>query len=309
MRDAPLTRSCFKVRGLVLLLPRTRSVCGFSTARRATLPRATASSSALRCSHSREEDPPARRCTSSIASRVEPVRLDRCNTDIGLRRTLVLVVLACSLAATEASSGQRATPSRPGAAAADVTRRLDAILTAATRNRAFNGSVLISRRGRILIRKGYGYANVARRVPNRPNTRFRISSLTNTFNLVALLQLSERGRIRLDRSVCAHIPHCPRTWRSMTPNMLLAARSGLPRIGPYPRQTRSVSACIDWLRGRPLAFDPGRGRDRSEARLLLIAYLVDRVSGTTWPGYIERNIFRPLRMTSTGVDRAAAPRP
>jgi CubicO group peptidase (beta-lactamase class C family) len=215
-----------------------------------------------------------------------------------------MLLVACSLAFVDATAGEGARHAAPS----EVSRRLDAILTAATRRANFNGSVLIARNGRILLRKGYGYANVARRTPNRPNTRFRISSLTNTFNVVALLQLAERGKLRLDGSVCAYVPRCPRAWQAMTPEMLLTATSGLPRLGRYPPATRSLEAWIDSLRARPLAFRPGTGRDRTEARQLLLGYLVGRVSGMSWADYLARNIFRPVGMTSTGPDRPRAPR-
>jgi CubicO group peptidase (beta-lactamase class C family) len=139
-------------------------------------------------------------------------------------------------------------------------------------------------------------------------TRFRISSLTTMFNEIALLQLEQQGKLSLDRSVCTYLPRCPGSWRPMTPRMLIDGRSGLARISSYPGRTRSLSGWVDWLRVRPLAFSPGRGRDRSEARFLLAADLVRRVSGQSWIAYLTRNIFRPLRMTSTGLDRANAPR-
>jgi CubicO group peptidase (beta-lactamase class C family) len=219
-------------------------------------------------------------------------------------RFLGAVVLACSLAGGGATAGDGRTLSPQS----DISKKLHAVLTAATRSGGFNGSVLVARNGRVLLRKGYGYASVARGTPNRPNTRFRISSLTSTFNDVALLQLAERGELKLDGSVCTYVPRCPRTWQPMTVEMLLAGTSGLATVRPYPQRTRSLATWIDWLRAQPLAFHPGKGRDRSEARQLLAGYLVGRISGVSWLDYLTRHIFRPLRMSSTGRDRATAPR-
>jgi CubicO group peptidase (beta-lactamase class C family) len=92
----------------------------------------------------------------------------------------------------------------------DTSERLDSILTAASRRLDFQGSVLIARKGRVLLRKGYGYANAARHIRNSPTTRFRISSLTTMFNEIALLQLEERGRLSLERSVCSYLAARPR---------------------------------------------------------------------------------------------------
>jgi CubicO group peptidase (beta-lactamase class C family) len=189
----------------------------------------------------------------------------------------------------------------------DTSARLDSILSAASRRLDFQGSVLIAHQGRVLLRKGYGYANVARHVRNSPNTRFRISSLTTMFNEIALLQFDVRGKLSLERSVCAYLAACPASWRPMTVRLLIEGRSGLPNIRPYPKRTRSLAAWINWLRARPLAFKPDKGRDRSEARFLLSAYLLERVSRQSWISYLTRNIFQPLGMTSTALDRPNAP--
>jgi CubicO group peptidase (beta-lactamase class C family) len=190
----------------------------------------------------------------------------------------------------------------------DTSARLDSILSAASRRLDFQGSVLIAHQGRVLLRKGYGYADVARHVRNSPNTRFRISSLTTMFNEIALLQVEERGKLSLERSVCAYLAACPASWRPMTVRLLIDGRSGLPTISSYPKRTRSLAAWINWLRARPLAFKPDKGRDRSEARFLLSAYLLEQVSGQSWISYLTRNIFQPVGMTSTGLDRPNAPR-
>jgi CubicO group peptidase (beta-lactamase class C family) len=189
----------------------------------------------------------------------------------------------------------------------DTAERLDSILTTASRRLDFQGSVLIAREGRVLLRKGYGYANTGRHVRNSPNTKFRISSLTTMFNEIALLQLEERGRLNLERSVCSYLALCPASWRPMRVRLLIDGRSGLPNIRPYPTRTRSLAAWVNWMRARALAFKPDKGRDRSEARFLLSAYLLERVSGQSWISYLTRNIFQPLGLTSTGLDRPNAP--
>jgi CubicO group peptidase (beta-lactamase class C family) len=206
----------------------------------------------------------------------------------------------------DAGAAEQATPTSKSATTT-VAGKLDAILRAATARREFNGSVLIARRGRILLRKGYGWSDLAVRARNRPTTGFRISSLTNTFTSVSLLQLVARDKLRLESSICAYLPRCPRAWQALTVSELLAGRSGIPSSRPLPRRTRSFDAWINWLRARPMLFTPGTHRDRSEARQLLAAHLLERASGQSWIDYLERNIFGPIGMRSTGLDRARAP--
>ena len=126
------------------------------------------------------------------------------------------------------------TPSARPAVAEDIPARLDRYLAAATARVAFSGSVLVVRDGRVLLRRGYGFADATRRTPNRPSTRFRISSLTSDITLVALLQLADRGRLELDDSVCRHLRPCPAGWRPVTVRHVVTGRSGLPSARPLP---------------------------------------------------------------------------
>jgi CubicO group peptidase (beta-lactamase class C family) len=171
-----------------------------------------------------------------------------------MRGAVLVTIALASLAAFAADAGT-----------VSIEQRLDAYLRAATARGHFNGTVLVVRDGQVLLRKGYGYADVATRVPNRPTTRFRISSLTGDITHVALLQLVERGRLGLDDSLCEHMRPCPATWRPITVRLLLTARSGLPSARPLPPRTLTLAEWMTRLRGRPLAFAAGRGRDRSEA--------------------------------------------
>jgi CubicO group peptidase (beta-lactamase class C family) len=204
------------------------------------------------------------------------------------------------------ADGRRASETA-GAASVDVSARLDAYLRQATARREFNGSVLIARGGRILLRKAYGWADLRQRRPNRVGTRFRISSLSTDIMFIALLQLVDRGRIDLDDSLCEHIEPCPRRWQPITVRLLVEGRSGLPSARPLPRRSRTIPEWIAALGARPLAFRPGKGRDRSEAAMLVGAHLLQRVSRTPWPRYLERSVFRRAGMHATAVDRAGLP--
>lgn len=188
------------------------------------------------------------------------------------------------------------------AAASSPAPQLDRYLTAAAARLDVNGTVLVAKDGKIVLRKGYGWANAARREPSSPSTRYRISSLTSRFSRIALGQLERRGLVDGGKSVCAYVAHCPAAWRPITVDLLLDGRSGLPLIPPRA-PTRSLDGWIDWLRARPLRFVPGHGRDRTESRLLLEAKLVERAGAMPWIRYVTQNILRPAHMIDTELDR------
>jgi CubicO group peptidase (beta-lactamase class C family) len=230
--------------------------------------------------------------------------------DWRLARVVIGLVLGASVfwlvAAAPDAEGRRS-PGAARAASVDVSARVDAYLREATARREFNGTVLVARAGRVLLRKGYGWADLRQRRPNRVRTRFRISSLSTDVMFVALLQLVDRGRLHLGDSLCEHIEPCPPRWRPITVRLLVDGRSGLPSARPLPRRTRTIPEWIAALAAKPLAFQPGNGRDRSEAGMLVAAQLVEAVSRTPWPRYLERSIFRPAGMRATTADRADLP--
>src|SRR5215510_11833151 len=75
--------------------------------------------------------------------------------------------------------------------------------------RNFSGVVLVARDGRVLFEKAYGLANRELAVPNKLETKFRLGSVTKQFTAMAVMILTERGKIRLTDSVCRYIENCP----------------------------------------------------------------------------------------------------
>ncbi|HPL28776.1 MAG TPA: serine hydrolase domain-containing protein, partial [Anaerolineae bacterium] len=85
----------------------------------------------------------------------------------------------------------------------------DAYLAAETAAGHFSGAVLVARQGRILLRKGYGLADRERGLPNTPQTRFHIASLTKQFTAMAVMQLQERGTLQVTDRVARFLPDSP----------------------------------------------------------------------------------------------------
>src|SRR5689334_2740239 len=78
-----------------------------------------------------------------------------------------------------------------------LATRADAFVQSWARDGLFRGSVLVAKDGRPVFRKGYGFANEEWSIPNSPDTRFRLGSLTKQFTAAAILQLAEREKLQL----------------------------------------------------------------------------------------------------------------
>ena len=91
----------------------------------------------------------------------------------------------------------------------EIPERLSAYMDAAAKEEKFSGSVLVAKDGEILLARGYGLANAEHEVPNTPETKFRLGSITKMFTATAILILQERGKLKVEDAVGKHLPRLP----------------------------------------------------------------------------------------------------
>ncbi len=203
------------------------------------------------------------------------------------------------------TGGERAALARPASEEA-VAQRINAYLAAIATDDRFSGTVLVARGGKVLFAKGYGLADVGRGLPDTATTQFRIGSVTKTFTALALLQLVERKRLRLDDPICDYVPRCPAPWRPITIRMLLAHTAGLSDALDSADwrvlKGRPLPRVVDRLRSLQLQFAPGTRWSYCNACYLVAGYVLERATQTNWLGYLRRHIFEPAGMTSTTYD-------
>ena len=200
------------------------------------------------------------------------------------------------------------------------SERLDQYLTARTELGQFSGAVLVAHEGKVLLRKGYGYANLELLVPNKPETKFEIASLTKAFTAFAVHDLARQEKLGLDAPMCAFFEPCPDAWKAITIAQLVHHTSGIPDYEEaldmgsddyYKALMRDDSAktAIEWARGKPLDFAPGSKFKYSNTGYLLLGFIIERVSGKSYEEYLRERIYSPLQMTSTmHIDRTLVQR-
>ena len=96
------------------------------------------------------------------------------------------------------------------------------------------GTVLVARGQEVLYSKGYGSANLEWDVPNTPNTKFRLGSVTKQFTAASILLLEERGKLNVDDPVKKYMPDAPAAWDKITIHHLLTHTSGIPNFTGFP---------------------------------------------------------------------------
>ena len=169
-------------------------------------------------------------------------------------------------------------------------------------------AVGVAVRGKPVLMKAYGMADLEHDVPNTPDTIFESGSVAKQFTAMAILLLVEDGRLSLDDQVRKHIPELPDYGVPLTIRHMLTHTSGLRDWGSIagiagaPRTTREYTHAhvLEIVsRQKALNFPPGSHWSYSNTGFNLAAIIVDRVSGMSFAEFSKRRIFQPLGMTST----------
>jgi CubicO group peptidase (beta-lactamase class C family) len=171
----------------------------------------------------------------------------------------------------------------------------------------FSGAILLAKGGRVLFQKAYGLADRERRKPNRLDTQFRFGSMGKMFTAVAIMQLVEKGKVHLEAPIGRYLADYPNKEiaTKVTVANLLSHTGGTGNIfGPefdrHKASLRSTKDYVDLYGGRAPEFAPGSRQSYSNYGFILLGRIVEQVSGLGYDEYIQRNIFRPAGMASTG---------
>lgn len=184
-----------------------------------------------------------------------------------------------------------------------TTAQLDRYVTAFAKQGKFVGSVLVAHKGKILLSKGYGMANYEHLVPNTPQTKFHIGSITKQFTSMAIMQLVQRGKLALKDTVASILPDYPN--KSITVYQLLTHTAGIPNYTSFPDFDSSkeitLSGLIALFKDKPLEFVSGSKFAYSNSGYVLLAAIIEKLSGISYEQFLQKNIWGPLGMKNTGL--------
>jgi len=179
-------------------------------------------------------------------------------------------------------------------------------------NGSFMGSVLVARGEKMLLNKGYGFANLEWNIPNAPDTKFRLASISKQFTAACILLLEERGRLTLEDPIKKHMPEAPAAWDKITIHHLLTHTSGIPSFTSFPdyeakkRTPATPEQLVAWFRDKPLDFQPGEKFDYSNSNYALLGWLIEKISGRRYAEFVKENVLDVLGMKDAGYDAANA---
>jgi CubicO group peptidase (beta-lactamase class C family) len=191
----------------------------------------------------------------------------------------------------------------------DVAHRLDAYVQQQVKIHQFSGTVLVARNGKVLLAKGYGYANVEWQARNSLQTKFRLGSLTKQFTATVIMQLREKRLLDVTDSICKFLEPCPDAWKPATLHHLMSHTSGIPDYpvaqagASPPRYPWTAEHLAIAFGNTPLEFVPGTRWKYSDTAYSVLGIVIEKVTGKPYEQIVQEQIFTPLGMTGSGYDR------
>lgn len=190
--------------------------------------------------------------------------------------------------------------------------QIDALLRAYNEKKQFNGSALVAENGNVILKKGYGFANMEWQVPNTPDTKFRLGSITKEFTSMVIMQLVNEGKIALDERITTYLPDYRKdTGSKVTVRNLLTHTSGIPSYtslpGFFQNQSRDPYKADDFVKkftSGDLEFTPGSKFSYDNSGYFLLGAIIEHVTGKTYEQALRERIFDPLGMTDSGYDHS-----
>jgi len=164
-------------------------------------------------------------------------------------------------------------------------------------------SLAVLRKGKIVLLKSYGLANVEHQVPVKPETIFQSGSMGKQFTAAAVMILAQENKLSLDDHVSKYFPDVPATWKDITIYHLLTHTSGL---GDYPpeidlKRDYTEKEFLAAFQKAPLDFEPGTSWNYSNVGYVTLGILIGKIAGKFYGDFLKEKLFQPIGMMTAQV--------
>lgn len=190
---------------------------------------------------------------------------------------------------------------------AQQTKMLDSLFETLNKQGVLNGCILIAEEGKPIYQKAFGYANFATKQLLNNQTVFELASVSKQFTAMAIMQLHEKKKLKYDDDIKKYLPQIP--FDGISIDNLLHHTSGIPDFLGWDEKQIDISH-VNYnkdilsaiIQNKPsVNFRPGEQFAYSNINYVLLALIVEKVSGMTFADYLGKNIFTPLNMLNTYV--------
>src|SRR5688572_20322535 len=162
-------------------------------------------------------------------------------------------------------------------------------------------SIAVLKDGKVVKAEGYGMANLEFAIPARPDTVYKIGSVSKQFIATGIMLLVEEGKVGVDDRISKYLEGTPETWKDITIRHLLTHTSGIVREAPGfdPFKVQSDADVIKTAYSQALRFAPGEKWEYCNVGYFSLAEIIRKVSGKPWDEFLTERVFAPLGMTAT----------
>lgn len=188
--------------------------------------------------------------------------------------------------------------------------KIDQIFEKLSRSKSFNGAVLVTEGGSIIYNRAIGYADFNKQIPLTIHSSFHLASVSKQFTAMCIMILKERGKLKYDDDIKEYIPEIP--YEGVTVRHLLTHTSGIPNILNYiPHYMTFWDSCqvagnsdLAYIlsdKKPPLQFKPGKRFSYNNTGYVLLALIVEKISGKSFEEFVEEEIFQKIDMNNSIV--------
>lgn len=190
--------------------------------------------------------------------------------------------------------------------AQNLESKIDKLLLNIFKNKIAPGATfLIARKGSILYKKAVGLSNLELNVAMKPDHVFEIGSMTKQFTAISILMLVEKGQLKLEDEITKFIPDYPTNGHKITVHHLLTHTSGIKNftsikgLNAISKQDLTPLELIEFFKNEPMDFKPGEQFKYNNSGYILLGYIIEKITGQPYANFVEEQIFKKLKMTSS----------
>ncbi|HEX8197555.1 MAG TPA: serine hydrolase domain-containing protein [Pyrinomonadaceae bacterium] len=189
-------------------------------------------------------------------------------------------------------------------------KKIDNLMSAYEQAGILSGTILVAEKGKVIYKRSFGYAHAEFKVSNAADTKFRIASVSKSVVAILVMKFIEQGKISLDARVSDYLPNFRKDGNKITVRHLLSHTSGLPGgmgnlDGREMRDPVSREELMKPSAENPLEFEPGTKMRYGGASYVVLAMIVEKITGKPYGEVLREMIFEPLGMRDTGIEDAA----
>lgn len=197
---------------------------------------------------------------------------------------------------------------------AQQIREIDSIFKILSANDRFSGNILIAEKGKIIYEKSFGFSNRSTEEPLGPQNIFNVASVSKTFTAVATMQLVEEGLLHLDDDISTHLTELP--YKNILIKHLLSHTSGLPKVQIQPFRkhisgkkftNKELIATFSKIAPK-LHFEPGADYNYANTNYILLALIIEKISGKGFDEFLRKQILEKCDMQQTFLFRRRVPK-